>query len=118
MLYIFAQCVSFFGLVEMARVKLRYKAPSENESQLIESKVNKVNRLAWGQCSTNIRWAATVAEFGMLLRDSEHKGTATYTHCEQMAKESTGRDPFGYRREMIRLIGKAKQLNGTVVEKE
>ena len=109
---------SSLGLNEMARVKLRYKKPTENNSQLIEHHLNKTNHLDWGQCSTNIRWAAVVAEFGMLLRDSAHKGTATYAHCEQMARESTGRDPFGYRQEMVDLIGKAKQMSGMVTKRE
>ncbi|MEM6773008.1 MAG: YfbK domain-containing protein, partial [Bacteroidota bacterium] len=57
-----------------------------------------------------IRWAAAVATFGMLLRDSAHKGEANYADLLKMARANIGADPGGYRREMVRLVEKAAGL--------
>lgn len=92
-----------------AIVRLRYKQPTASTASELAYNVDARTN-SFGQSSTNLRWAATVAEFAMLLRDSKHKGTADYEHCEKMAQQSAGRDPFGYRKEMIELIGKAKSL--------
>ena len=87
---------------EMLTVKLRYKAPQGNKSQKIE-KVVLANDYT-SESSENFRWAAAAAEFGLLLRDSEFKGRASYTHAAKLAKSAQGKDPNGYRREMIDLI--------------
>ncbi len=92
-----------------AIVRLRYKQPTASTASELAYNVDARSN-SFGQSSTNLRWASTVAEFAMLLRDSKHKGTANYDHCETMARQSAGRDPFGYRKEMIELIGKAKSL--------
>lgn len=90
-------------------VRLRYKQPDGDTARELSYNVPaRVN--SFGQSSLNLRWAAAVAEFSMLLRDSEHKANATYEHCERIARQATGRDPSGYRQEMVRLIGKAQNL--------
>lgn len=90
-------------------VRLRYKQPDGDTARELSYNVPaQVN--SFGQSSLNLRWAAAVAEFSMLLRDSEHKANATYEHCENIARQATGRDPSGYRQEMVRLIGKAQNL--------
>lgn len=97
-------------------IKLRYKQPDGQTSQLLSQAISK--RVdAFGQCSLNMRWAAAVTEFGLLLRNSTYKGQANYTHCETIARQAIGRDPFGYRQQMIDMIGQAKELAGTVVER-
>ena len=53
-----------------------------------------------------------VAEFGMLLRDSGHKGEASYTHALEVARNATGKDEEGYRAEFIRLVEKCALLQG------
>jgi Ca-activated chloride channel family protein len=92
-----------------AIVRLRYKQPTASTASELAYNVD-ARTSSFGQSSTHLRWAATVAEFAMLLRDSKHKGTADYDHCEEIARQSAGRDPFGYRKEMIELIGKAKKI--------
>ena len=54
--------------------------------------------------SDNFRWSAAVATFGMLLRNSEFKGDASYEQCKKLAAEARGKDNEGYRAEMIRLM--------------
>lgn len=96
-----------------ALVKMRYKLPTSETSRQLDFPV-RMDHNDWEQSSTNLRWAAAVAEFGMLLRDSKHKGIATYEHCAQIARQAMGRDPFGYRQEMVRLVTKAEQLTAAV----
>ena len=59
---------------ELMTVKLRYKAPDADESRLLSVAVKN----ATGELSPNLGFAAAVAEFGMLLRQSPHRGSATH----------------------------------------
>ena len=94
-------------------VRLRYKQPDGDTAQELSFNV-PTSASSFGQSSVNLRWAAAVAEFAMLLRDSKHKADATYEHCQSIARQATGRDPSGYRQEMIELIGKAQDLAGAL----
>ena len=87
-------------------VKLRYKAPDADDSRLITVAIK--NRLA--ESSPNIGFAAAVAEFGMLLRNSESRGTATHADAAAMARRFRGADPDGYRAEFIKLVELAGSL--------
>ena len=53
--------------------------------------------------SANLAFASAVAEFGMLLRHSEHKGDASYAAVAARARRFRGNDPEGYRAEFIKL---------------
>ena len=70
----------------------------------------KDGSIALGNSSDNFRFSAAVAEFGMLLRDSEFKGEATYAQAAQLAHSAKGQDPNGYRAELIRLIEAMQSL--------
>ncbi|OQA00327.1 MAG: von Willebrand factor [Bacteroidetes bacterium ADurb.Bin408] len=87
-------------------VKLRYKKPDEDVSNLI---VQKYKPTAYSE-SNNIKFAAAVAQFGMLLRDSEFKGSANWANVIKMAKESKGIDEYGYRNDFIKMIEMAEML--------
>lgn len=92
---------------EMLTVKFRYKAPDGDKSKLIERTLpNKV--VTTDKLSDNFNFSAAVAEFGMLLRDSEYKGTATFDHCLNLAAKAKGKDKNGYRAEFLRLVDAAK----------
>src|SRR5437016_7995703 len=94
---------------EMLTVKLRYKKPDEDKSQLIERPVLDSNA-AFASTSPDFKLAAAVAEFGMLLRDSEHKGNGTLGSVLEWAQEGKGSDPNGYRVGFIELVKKAQAL--------
>jgi Ca-activated chloride channel homolog len=94
---------------ELLTIKLRYKKPDGEESILIEKPVEDGN-LNLEKTSDNFRWSAAVAEFGMLLRESEFKGNATYAHAARLAQGAKSKDEHGYRQEMIRLIDAMKAL--------
>ena len=89
-------------------VKLRYKKPDEEVSTKIVRTV-KDKELRRGTMSDNFIFAASVAEFGMLLRDSEHKANASYEQALSLAKSAKGDDEDGYRQEFIKLL-KTSQL--------
>lgn len=94
---------------EMFTVKFRYKAPEGYQSKLLEKVVlNKSEVLE--KTSDNFRFAAAVAEMGLLLRQSEFKGAANYSQVISLAKSARGEDEEGYRAEFIRLANSAQLL--------
>jgi Ca-activated chloride channel family protein len=84
-------------------IKFRYKKPNEDVSKLIVHSLNESNLLL-SKTSENFRWSASVAAFGMLLRDSEHIKNFTYDEVVQMAQGSKGEDKEGYRIEFINMV--------------
>ena len=94
---------------ELCTIKLRYKKPDSVKSQPIDYPVLDKG-MELDKSSDNFRWAAAVAEFGLLLRDSEFKGNATYAHAAKLARSAQGKDPNGYRRELIDMIDTMKSL--------
>jgi Ca-activated chloride channel family protein len=98
-----------FKTEEIALVKLRYKQPQGTVSRLITHPVNWENQEN-SKDSDNLRFSAAVAMFGMLLRDSEHAGNATYDNVLNLAKSASGEDKYGYRSEFLRLVSIAKEL--------
>jgi Ca-activated chloride channel family protein len=88
---------------ELMTLKLRYKLPQETQSRLI-SKTVIAESTDYALASENFRWSAAVASFGMLLRESEFHGDATFADVEQWAREAIGNDAQGYRSEFIKLV--------------
>ncbi len=95
---------------ELMTVKLRYKEPEGSESRLLAASV--VRASATGPASERLRFASAVAAFGMLLRESEHRGRADWPLVLELARESKGRDAEGYRAEFLDLAEKAARLAG------
>jgi len=94
---------------EYLTIKVRYKKPDGDTSILFEKPVKgKINDMA--EASENIQFAAAVAEFGMILRNSEFKGNATLEGAARLAKSGMGEDEDGYRSELIRLISTVKDM--------
>jgi Ca-activated chloride channel family protein len=88
---------------EWLTIKFRYKQPDGNKSQLLQ-KVVDADPLAWDETSENFRFAAAVAEMGMLLRGSQYKGQSSFDQVIRLARSARGRDEEGYRAEFIRLV--------------
>ena len=99
---------------EMLYVKVRYKDPDGAKSKLLEQAV--ADRA--GTPSTDFRFAAAVAGFGMLLRDSEHAGTFSLDDVVQLAEAGRGDDPRGYRGEFIRIVEATRDLGLLKAEAE
>ncbi len=97
------------GSNELLTLKLRYKAPSAAESKLITGTVDDRGDGVEG-ASANYRFSAAVAAFGMLLRDSNYKGAASYDLVVDLARNALGPDPHGNRKEFLTLVDKARRL--------
>jgi Ca-activated chloride channel homolog len=94
---------------EYLTIKIRYKKPDGVTSMLSEKPVRDyVNNVE--DASENLRFAAAVTEFGMILRNSEFKGSATLEEAAKLAKSARGNDEEGYRSEFIRLIDTVKSM--------
>ena len=98
-------------------VKFRYKAPDGDVSKLIEQTVLD-KQIPVARMSDNFRFAAAVAEFGMLLRNSEFKSNASFENVAAMAKRAKGNDDEGYRAEFIRLVENASALAKGGIKKQ
>ena len=96
---------------EMLTVKLRYKQPDADVSQLIEEPFVDPGA-AFAAASDDFRFAASVAAFGMLLRNSQYTEAMTFDEALDLARQAKARDPGGFRSEFIELIEKARQLVG------
>ena len=94
---------------ELMTVKFRYKEPAGSKSKLIELPLLD-SQIAFEKTSDNFRFAASVAEFGMLLRNSEFKKNSSFNHVFQTAKAARGKDAEGYRKEFLLLVKKASSL--------
>jgi Ca-activated chloride channel family protein len=94
---------------EILNVDLRYKAPDGDVSKLISFPALDLGK-DFAAASDDYRFAASVAGFGMLLRNSPYKGTVTWTGLSEMARSAAGHEPTGYRQEFLELIGKAQGL--------
>jgi Ca-activated chloride channel family protein len=94
---------------EYLTIKIRYKKPDGVTSMLMEKPVKDyVNDME--DASDNLRFAAAVSEFGMILRNSEYKGGSTFEQAEKLARSARGEDEEGYRAEFIRLIDTVKGM--------
>ena len=93
------------GRGEVMTVKIRYQQPDGHRSSLIEVPVADEDALP-----PAMGFAAAVAEFGMLLRDSEFKGDASFEQARELALRFKGDDPHSHRAEFIALIGAAERI--------
>jgi Ca-activated chloride channel homolog len=94
---------------EYLTIKLRYKKPDGKTSMLLEKPVKGyVSDIE--DASDNLRFAAAVSEFGMILRNSEFKGNSTLDGAAKLARSARGEDEDGYRSELIRLINTVKDM--------
>lgn len=95
---------------DLMALRIRYKAPDGDKSQLIESHVS-VNSSPLASTSDDFRFAASVASFGMLLRDSPYKGDATFDKARALAKGALGADKESYRHDFLAMIDQAKAIS-------
>ena len=118
---------------ELLNVKLRYKKPNNSTYDLHpvqpadlidDTKNNDTSKMiqfplidqpvALVQTSNNFRFAAAVAEFGMLLRNSQYKGNGDFKLVEGLARNAMGNDEEGYRKEFVQLVENAALLKGKI----
>jgi Ca-activated chloride channel family protein len=103
------QSASFFN--ELMFVKIRYKKPDENRSNLMEVSVKDNSEVA----GNNMRFASAVAAFGMVLRNSALKGTSNYKLVKSLATSSIDSSSDAYKKEFLELVNKAEHLKATAM---
>ncbi|MGH7537592.1 MAG: YfbK domain-containing protein [Gemmatimonadales bacterium] len=92
---------------ELLFVKVRYKQPDGDQSRLLTHAVpDAVTRTR----SVDFRFQSAVAQFGLLLRESAFRGSASFEDVIATARASLGPDPDGYRAEFVRLAQAAQAL--------
>jgi Ca-activated chloride channel family protein len=97
------------GSGEWMTVKIRYKAPDENKSKLMERAVKgAAGELA--KMSADYRWAAAIAGFGMMLRESPYRANLTWKQVESLAEGALGADKEGYRKQALEMIRAAAKM--------
>ncbi len=94
---------------ELLTVKLRYKEPEGETSKLLERPFVDDGK-QFASAAPDFKFAAAVAEFGMILRGSEYKGNGSLGAVAEWAQEGKGADPNGYRAGFLELVRKAERL--------
>lgn len=92
-----------------AKIALRFKDPDGTTSRLVETAVDD-SGTSFESATTDFRFAASVAGFGMLLRGSKYAGDLSYDQIVTMASASVGDDPDGHRKEFVSLVRSMKEL--------
>lgn len=94
---------------EMMNLKVRYKKLNDTNSIKFEMPV-KYNAQPFELASNEMKFAVSVALFGMKLRTSESVNKVTYNEIIKMGKAAKGNDDNGYRAEFIKLVETAQLL--------
>jgi Ca-activated chloride channel family protein len=91
---------------ELGFVKLRYKAPAGERSLLLTHEI--ADRVT--EPSIDFTFASAVAGFGMILRESEHRGSVTLDQVIALANDGSGPDEGGYRADFVRIVERFRDL--------
>jgi Ca-activated chloride channel family protein len=90
-------------------LKVRFKEPAGEESRKLDFVLTD-SGARWAEASADFKFAGAVAAFGMVLRDSPHKGTATWSEVQAWAEAGAAADPGGWRGEFVELVRAASVL--------
>ncbi len=97
---------------EIAEIRLRFKHPEQNSSELIKRQVKRsslIDNLT--NASPDFRFSAAVAGFGQLLRQNKYLDDFNYEMAAELASDAKGADRFGYRAELVQMIDLADNLD-------
>jgi Ca-activated chloride channel family protein len=94
---------------ELLTVKVRYKEPTGDVSRKLEFALTD-SGTRFAEASGDFKFASAVAAFGMVLRDSPHKGTATLAAAAAWAEAGAADDPGGWRGEFVELARAAAKV--------
>jgi len=94
------------GSGELLTVKVRFKEPDGETSRLLSRVLSNQSTAM----TANLGFASAVAEFGMLLRESPLRGSASFASLTARARKFVGEDEDGYRAQFIQLADRAAML--------
>ncbi len=92
-------------------MKIRYKKPDSNTSQLLTWPIEKNQIKDLNNSSDSFGFAAAVAGFGQQLRGGTYLKDFSYDDILKLANKHKGKDLFGYRGEFVQLVSLAKSLD-------
>lgn len=95
---------------ELAFVKVRYKQPDAEQSELLTQAISSDKIQPLSQASSDFKFAAAVAGFVQLLKGAKYTGDWQYEDCAKLATANKGIDTFGYRSEFVQLVNNAAAL--------
>lgn len=95
------------GNDELGFLRLRYKNPGEDVSNLIETPVLTDT----AEAGTEAGFAIAMAGFAQLLQGSDYLGDWGYDQLIDLANANRGADEFGYRSDAVRLMRLAQSLS-------
>jgi Ca-activated chloride channel family protein len=91
-----------------AQFDFRYKKPNETESRLLQHTINSAPQ-AIATASENMRFAASITSFGLILKESKFKGTANKKMVEDLGKNAKNFDPNAYRSKFLNIVSDWKE---------
>jgi Ca-activated chloride channel family protein len=91
------------GQSKFGQFDFRYKKPDTNESQLISHSINGVTPNIMN-ASDNMRFAASVTALGLLMKESQYKGSCSKQLILDLGKNAVTYDPYGYRDEFLSIV--------------
>ena len=92
---------------ELGFLRLRYKTPGTESSQLIQTPIVQ----GIGPASIDAQFGVAIAGFGQLLRGSDYLGDWGWGDAIALASQARGRDDYGYRSEAVSLMRLAQSLS-------
>lgn len=92
----------------LAQFEFRYKKPGEDISRLLTMDIS-LKPIDITRSSENMRFAASIAGFGLLMKQSQYKGTANKQMVLELGNTSTSFDPHNYRKEFLQLVKNWKE---------
>jgi Ca-activated chloride channel homolog len=96
------------GTDELAHLRLRYKRPGQDKSELIETPVLRSSLTS--SPSPSFRFASAVAAYADLLRGGTHVENWTWNDVAATARSASGEDRYGLRQEFIELVAQGRRL--------
>lgn len=95
---------------ELAWLRIRYKAPGQGASKLLEQPIQADTAVALNQASEDLRFAAAVAAFAQQLKGDKYTGRFSLADSAELARTAKGEDRFGLRAEFVQLVELAQSL--------
>lgn len=96
---------------ELAWLRIRYKAPGEARSRLLEQPIVENGLRALGSASDDLRFSVAVAAFAQQLKGGQYTGDFGFPESIELARGARGEDRFGLRSEFIQLAEIAQSLH-------
>lgn len=106
-----AESTSAAESTELAFLKIRYKAPQEEQSRLLEFPLSKERvQNDFAKTTDDFRFASAVAGFGQHLRGSKYAGEISLGKVREIASGAIGEDSDGKRKEFLGLVERVNSL--------